>query len=374
MAGSELQNGAKEWRAAILGMSVWGPGLEGWDASRPILAGLQDYVARESSPPPPSILSATERRRTGLAVRLALTAAQQASEMAGVSPGKVRAIFGTANGDGPVVHAILESLAGPDRVVSPTLFHNSVHNAAAGYWTIATRSHQPTTSLSCHDDTFAACLLKAALEVAKEPEPVLLVVYDAPLPEPLGSKRPTAAHFAAGLVLAPQHTTGARAELAIQYLAGQPGRISAQPRADPAQVDAPSSHERVNRLADEELERFHVSGNRSGARWLKPDAGSHFASTGSHFAPQNGGPELGSRSSETDRALKPNTVEHDYLGLKSSCSSVAALRSLSKGNPAGRALPLLGLLALGQSGAFTLNFLDAGLAAAVTPSAALSTC
>ena len=40
-------------------------------------------------PPLPAILSATERRRTGVTVRLALTVAQQAMEMSGEALGSV---------------------------------------------------------------------------------------------------------------------------------------------------------------------------------------------------------------------------------------------------------------------------------------------
>jgi hypothetical protein len=49
--------------AFVQGVSVWGPGLQGWATSQPVLAGLQDYVAGEASPPPSTLLSATERQR-----------------------------------------------------------------------------------------------------------------------------------------------------------------------------------------------------------------------------------------------------------------------------------------------------------------------
>ena len=42
--------------------------------------------------------------------------------------------------NGQVIHEICEALATDEREVSPTRFHNSVHNASAGYWGIATRS------------------------------------------------------------------------------------------------------------------------------------------------------------------------------------------------------------------------------------------
>jgi hypothetical protein len=112
-------------------------------------------------------------------------------------------VFTSSGGDGDNVHEILEILASPRREVSPTRFHNSVHNAAAGYWSIAARSHEPSTSLCAHDESFAAGLLDAATQVAVEGKSVALIAYDHPYPEPLHAKRPLTASFAAALILAP---------------------------------------------------------------------------------------------------------------------------------------------------------------------------
>jgi 3-oxoacyl-(acyl-carrier-protein) synthase len=156
-------------RAAIAGVAVWGPGLPDWPAGRPAV-------------PVPDFLSPTERRRAGVAVRVALAVAQQAAAMAGLAPADLRSLFATANGDGALVHGILETLATPGRPaghpLSPTQFHNSVHNAAAGYWTIGHGATRPASCLGCHDASFATALLKAVAEVAVEAEPVLLCVYD----------------------------------------------------------------------------------------------------------------------------------------------------------------------------------------------------
>jgi len=209
-----------ELAAGILGVSVWGPGLEGWAASQPILAGVVPYEPRPSPPPSPAILASAERRRTGPVVRLALAVAHEAALASGLPPGSLRIVFGSSNGDGVVVGGILEALAtaqGNERVVSPTAFHNSVHNAAAGYWSIATASQQPATCLGCHDWTWAASLLKAAADVAADGEPVLLCCYDHPLPTPLAALRPTTAAFGVGLVLAPPGVGLPLATIRVRY-------------------------------------------------------------------------------------------------------------------------------------------------------------
>ena len=126
-------------------------------------------------------------------------------------------MFATSNGDAGVIHTILETLVSAEPLVSPTQFHNSVHNAAAGYWTIGTRSRAPATCLGCHDASFAAALLKAMSELYVERTPVLLCVYDAPLPPPLDACRPTSAAFAAAFVLEPEETAGSLARLTAHY-------------------------------------------------------------------------------------------------------------------------------------------------------------
>jgi hypothetical protein len=215
--------------AYVQGVAVWGPGLPGWAASQSVLAGLEDYVASDAGPPPSTLLSATERRRTGLAARLALIVAQHASEMAGLVPGAIPSVFATSNGDGAVVHTILESLAA-NHAVSPTQFHNSVHNTAAGYWSIATGSQQATTCLACHDTTAAAALLKAVAEVRTERRPLLLCVYDVPLPAPLDASRRTCESFGAALVLAPDAGGNVLSRLDVHYAGAPPVPGSEAPR------------------------------------------------------------------------------------------------------------------------------------------------
>lgn len=206
--------------ADVIGVSVWGPGLEGWAASRAILAGEAPYVPHPSPAPLPALLQPTERRRTGPVVRLALVVAQEAAAASGLPPGSLRSVFGSSNGDGVVVGGILDTLARTadgERAVSPTGFHNSVHNAAAGYWTIATGSREPATCLGCSDHTWAASLLTAMVDVSGEGRPVLLCCYDHPLPAPLQALRPTTDPFGVGLVLRPAGDAPRLARLHVRY-------------------------------------------------------------------------------------------------------------------------------------------------------------
>ena len=89
------------------------------------------------------LLAPNERRRAGTVMRLALAVAGEAAGMAGLPAAAMRNVFASANGDGAVIHALLEELARPDPQLSPTQFHNSVHNAPAGYWSIGNAAASP---------------------------------------------------------------------------------------------------------------------------------------------------------------------------------------------------------------------------------------
>ncbi len=205
-------------RVWIAGVSVLGPGLPGWALSEAALAGAAPWAMADAVAPPPALLPPTERRRTGVTVRFALAAATEATAEE-ADRAALETVFASGNGDGPVVGGILDALHDPEGAISPTQFHNSVHNAAAGYWHIAVGSTMPSVSVGGHDGAFAAGLLAAVTAVRARRRAVLLCAYDTPMPPPLDAKRPTAFAFSTGLVLRPEPGEGVRAELALRYLA-----------------------------------------------------------------------------------------------------------------------------------------------------------
>ena len=190
-------------KCAIAGIGLLGPGLPGWHAARAVLAGEAPWEPAPVALPPPAALPATERRRTSPAVRLALAAAAEAAAGSGLVPESLETVFASSNGDGAVVGSILEALTVAGGAISPTQFHNSVHNAAAGYWGIAMGSMRASVSLGGHDDSFATGLVQAVAAVVARGVPVLFCAYDAPLTAPLDAKRFTDAPFAVALVLVP---------------------------------------------------------------------------------------------------------------------------------------------------------------------------
>jgi hypothetical protein len=211
-------------RVFVQAISVLGPGLPGWEASGPILAGDAPYVTAELALPPITVLPPAERRRTGISVKLALSVGLQALEAVATPRETIATVFTSSGGDGQVIHEICQSLATAERDVSPTRFHNSVHNASAGYWGIALRSHAPSTSLCGYDWSFAAGLLEAATQCLSDRKPVLLVSYDAPYPEPLNGARPIVGAIGVALLLGPEPGSNDIAELEIA-LDATPGNI-----------------------------------------------------------------------------------------------------------------------------------------------------
>jgi hypothetical protein len=188
---------------AIQGVGLLAPGLIGWEAGRAVLAGLSPFRPEAVPDPDAMMLPPNERRRSSDCVRWAVQVAQDAMAQSGLDPRDVPTVFASSGGEMGVFDKLCRTLATPERTVSPTLFHQSVHNAAAGYWGIATASQQSSTALSCYDDSFAAGLLEAVTVVCVERCPVLLVAYDLAVPSPLSQARPITTGFAVALVLAP---------------------------------------------------------------------------------------------------------------------------------------------------------------------------
>ncbi|MBU6448409.1 MAG: beta-ketoacyl synthase chain length factor [Rhodospirillales bacterium] len=196
-----------------------GPGLDGWEASALILAGKVPYLAAPTAIPPATLLPPNERRRAPQTVRLALAVGAEAFASARLAPADCAAVFASSGGDGETIHDILATLAGPLRELSPTRFHNSVHNVAAGYWSIATGAKTPATSLCAHDGSFVGGLLEAGAQALAAEGMVALIAYDLPYPEPLASVRHIGAAFGVALLLSAVSSTQSLARLEIELCA-----------------------------------------------------------------------------------------------------------------------------------------------------------
>ena len=228
-------------RVYVEGVGLHGPGLDRWNRSRLILAGRQLYMHEDLCLPPDRLLPANERRRAVQTVKIALAVGAEAFTAARRDPATTPTVFASSGGDGATIHEILSVLASSDREISPTRFHNSVQNAPAGYWSIATGARAASSSLCCEDDSFAAGLLEAVVQAIIGCEAVGLIAYDAPYPAPLNQVRQIGSAFGVALVLSPLPTTTAFAH--IELTLGQLAEAStlAAPALEAMRRDTPAA-------------------------------------------------------------------------------------------------------------------------------------
>lgn len=198
----------------IDGIGLSGPGLLNWAQGREVLAGHRPWVSAPAVVTAPAALPPAERRRVGILVKLALQVGLEAVESAQAAADQLATVFSSSSGDGDNCHALCEALAG-DRLISPTRFTNSVHNAPSGYWGIVSKSLAPSATLCAYDGSFGAGLLEAITQVKIDGRSVLLVAYDAPYPSPLLEARPVKQTLGIALVLSPQASARSLAAMAV---------------------------------------------------------------------------------------------------------------------------------------------------------------
>ncbi|CAN5454263.1 beta-ketoacyl synthase chain length factor [soil metagenome] len=199
----------------IDGIGLLGPGLNDWPSGRAMLSGQAPYRIQKSVLPSPASLPPAERRRCGPIVKLTLAVGHEAAAAAGRDVAQLPTVFSASSGDGNNCHEICEMLASDDRLVSPTRFHNSVHNAASGYWSIATGAMAPSSVLCAHDASFGAGLLEAVTQAIVDQTDVLLIACDTTYPEPLHGVRPIPDEFGVGLLLAAERSDRSLARITV---------------------------------------------------------------------------------------------------------------------------------------------------------------
>lgn len=207
--------------ASIEGIGYWSRGLPSWAAA---CAFASDGTASTDAParPSPQLLAPNERRRAPETVAVALDVALAACTAAGREPASLPSVFASTHGDLSITDYMCDTLASAPHTVSPTRFHNSVHNAAAGYWTIGAGAMQPATAISAFDATFAQGLLEAMVQLAVGNEAVLLVGYDSYATGPLARVSHSEGVLGAALVLS-RRQRGALPQLRVTLDDGDAG-------------------------------------------------------------------------------------------------------------------------------------------------------
>ncbi len=200
----------------IKAIGITAPGIKNWTEAQSIFQCPEKHKVQAIDKKLGTLLPANERRRATRVTQLALSAAQQTGDPKELS--QCLQIFSSSNGDLTTFNQISLALAMEGRPVSPTRFHNSVHNAPAGYWSIATQSQTASTSITAYSDSLSAGLLEAAVQLNssdnKQQRDCLLVCYDEIPPPAFQSQLKVLQEFACALILS-QSSDNALAKIEI---------------------------------------------------------------------------------------------------------------------------------------------------------------
>ena len=228
----------------ITGIGAWLPGAPDWTTLRSVLRGERGLDAdAPRSKPAGTRLPVAERRRAPDGVRLAVEVAAQACAMADCDAAQLPCVFASTEGELAITDYVCETLAHAPLELSPTKFHNSVLNAPAGYWTIATGCTRASSAVSAYHRSFVAGLLEAAVLAVAESTPVLFACGDVAATGPLHTVIDASMAFGVALVLVPDGAAGTALRLTLRAgsaIAPAPLPLALQvaARDNPANADA----------------------------------------------------------------------------------------------------------------------------------------
>lgn len=130
-----------------------------------------------------SIIPVSIRRRSSLATRLAINAAHDACIKAQVDRTTIPTLFSSVGGEMTITDQLCLELTNSDIRVSPTQFHNSVHNSAAAYWSIISQCQQASTAMAAGIQTAAMTLVEAWSQLNTRFKELLVVCYEEQWPD-----------------------------------------------------------------------------------------------------------------------------------------------------------------------------------------------
>ncbi len=164
--------------AYVRGIGLWTPGY----ASAPAWCRGGSDPSIEA--PEVSLLAGPLRRRSTGLTRMAVEVFQQATREAGCDATTVPSVWATSNGEHATAIKILGMLRRGEGRLSPIHFHNSVHNTASGYASIATGNRAPSTTLTGGSELVASSFLEAMCHLEASAEDVVVVLADEPVLPP----------------------------------------------------------------------------------------------------------------------------------------------------------------------------------------------
>lgn len=162
--------------------------MDSWVALSPGIATPEDWLSWSNNrrqwpiaplPVAAHLIKPMMRRRMSSLSKLALQAALQVSTEIKID----YIIFSSRHGELTRTVKLMEDIiAGED--ASPMAFSQSVHNTAAGLFTISSQRATPVTSIAAVESSLHHAFIEAAIYLQENPtNQVLIVDFDEPLPE-----------------------------------------------------------------------------------------------------------------------------------------------------------------------------------------------
>ena len=162
-------------RANIDGLALWSPGIPSASA---YLAGVIDEAVEK---PPVDIIQSRMKRATSLMCRGAVEVVTHAARDAGWPLDSFATVFGSAHGEIRIAAEQMVMMQEASGVVSPARFKNSVHNTAAGLFSIGAKNRGFTTAVAAGNHTFPMALFEAwALLATGEADKVVVSISEEP--------------------------------------------------------------------------------------------------------------------------------------------------------------------------------------------------
>jgi hypothetical protein len=192
-----------------------GSGFSNWSHAKAILNQQEQINPNQPDQYKITILKPNEARRTSTAIKIALQSAEESLSQSSFQADQLYSVFVSPDGDPNILQLICQELSTADKFVSPIQFHNSVHNAPAGYWSIGHQSTQGINSIACGDCSVSGALIEAKSLLTMGEIAVLIVCFDIKSPSPLDSARGIKYSLATSMIVTEQPNADSLCSVAL---------------------------------------------------------------------------------------------------------------------------------------------------------------
>lgn len=162
----------------LRGVGLWTPGFPNPGA------WLRGEADPDVTTPEARILEGPLRRRASPLTKISVEVFDQVVRGSGADPKTVQTIWATAHGEHGTAIKLLKMMLRGEGKLSPTHFHNSVHNTSSAYTSIAHGNAAGSTTLTGGPELVSSAILEAFCHLDQGATEVVVVVGDEPLHEP----------------------------------------------------------------------------------------------------------------------------------------------------------------------------------------------